>query len=86
MILYFEINFDDANSYWVDNIKPIDKSLENGLKLKVDDLDGGVSNSYRVMMDLDATNYRVHDEMAPILKEVKFNFLRREKIKKILIR
>jgi len=89
MLVYFEVHFDDAGGYWVDNIKP-----GNPTKLGVNPhygffvkhVEGSNQDDYGVVMDMDSDVYNVDGQLGPILKEFKEKYLlelREKKLKKI---
>lgn len=84
MQLYFEIFFDDNNSYNIDNIKTITKSnILSKYGYGIEFLDGGNSDSYSVIIDLECDNYFMSGELLPIIQKIKINYLRKLKLNKI---
>ena len=86
MILYFEINFHETGPYTIDNIRIVpDTNIKSPLGFDIGYTEENTSwDSYSVLMDLDRDDYDASGPVMPILEKIKFNFLRNEKIRKIL--
>ena len=86
MLVYFEIHFDDANGYWIDNIKPTEQVVKSNRGFDIDFTNNSKGEDYGIIIDLSAKFYHTGGDLKPILKEFKEKYLlelRKKKIKKI---
>jgi hypothetical protein len=81
MILYFEIIICDSK-FTIRNIKE-DSSSMNSVSFFVKDLNIKEENSFGVFLDMDIDNYGVESMVAKIFNDVKRNYLRQMKLKKL---
>jgi len=90
MLVYFEVHIDDANGYWIDNIKPenpTDLSVNPQYGFFLSYINGFDRDDYGIVMDLNCEEYNTDGDLKLILDKFKKDYLlelRKKKIEKLI--
>jgi len=86
MLVYFELHFDDANGYWIDNIKETNQKIKSKSGFDIKNIKHNTSD-YGINVDLNLKYYHSGDNLNSILYEFKKDYLlelRKKKINKLI--